>query len=436
MALTEIVIAEIALPHVLAFFSWLVTFHVLWTFYKVYNENKIGNNLSFKDKRRKGSGNNRVVPVKILVLSTITQLCFSVCMTFCVSHAWWYYVGDDHRATQYYIAKLVFTVGDWLLYMLMLQWLNDAFANTMYDYPKWIKIIYVAFSTFYILWLLAVTNLEYWETSGFAIQYDLNRIAETIFDPILTIMILYLFNKNIFELAKTQIHNTRSPATSSVSSPKSLEDSSGLPVLKSPRSKSPSSRSSKISFSSDSGINPDSSEVKAHMKLLNVAIRNTVAVTFILIYQWFTMGVGLYFTYEIVPNYISGDIDASTFQHWLSSLWIITYFSCFIHIFVIYLKLTYFDRVYWKCCAKCHYCCLKCHDPVGIQSYIKDMSELAINIHLSDNSNKNKNKKQKNKNSSDSNNNDNKSPNASVDVRDTAGPVTPDESSARIRYEE
>lgn len=133
-----IIIVETIVPHILFASSWMVALHVLYTFYRAHVEIVHGDKFAVaqahstsprspaspKSKLTIGSNSNSTLSTslnkfsnmtirwktpgsqskeyskRILIHSSLTQLFFAICMIFCISHSWHYYIGVHHR---YYI---------------------------------------------------------------------------------------------------------------------------------------------------------------------------------------------------------------------------------------------------------------------------------------------------------------------------------------------
>ena len=186
------------------------------------------------------------------------------------------------------------------MFVLFLSVIHYTFRNTKYNYPKWIKILYLVPSVLIPVILIIMTTIDQW------IVYDhqafkFRRYLDHINTIILCLFSTYLFCNVLGRVAWKQVKYSDENKTEAVA--------------------------------------------KA-TKLLNMMVKYTILVFVIIIFALSVMIMD-----ELTWNGITFGISI---EKWVLIVFILYYIDCFVNIFCVYLRYSFSSRIYDKICIYAH----------------------------------------------------------------------------------
>ena len=192
------------------------------------------------------------------------------------------------------------------MFLLFISFIHYTFRNTKYNYPKWVKILYLVPSVVVPFILIIMTTIEYWfhfDEGAFKFRRYLDHINTIT----LCLFSAYLFCRVLGRVAWKQVK------FSDENSNEALEKAS---------------------------------------KLLEQMTKYTILVLVIIIFALAVMIMD-----ELTWNGITFGIDI---REWILMLFILYYIDCFINIFCVYLRFSFSAKIYNKLCIHAHKCMMNC----------------------------------------------------------------------------
>eukprot|EP01084_Bolivina_argentea_P087575 158168_1 len=315
---TALLVTNMLPPLILVFVCWALVIHTIVTIYKHW------------EKKFKKSAVTSV-------LTIISMLLFASCMIWCsvLVFAPWSIDPADYQTHVFYGAYVTFSLGRSAMFLLFLGLIHYTFSNTKYDYPKWVKILYLIPSILVPITLIIMTTYDQW------IHYDHDfYVTRRYLDHANTIVLL-LFSLILFArvLGRVAWKHVRS---------------------------------------SDSNNEKELAKIR---KFLDTITKYTILVSVVIFFACCVMVMDELTWKGFVVAEIQMDID---FESWILIVFILYYIDCFVNIFCVYLRFAFASPTYDFICSPAHKCCMRCVVGIVEKKYkrykgnIKDAMELSI----------------------------------------------------------